>query len=142
MNFSFLLLLQFSLLLYDRQCSPHGVLVRVTYVGYLEDTEHDVGGAVYVLDENTLVIDDFSYDGVGLPVAVFVAKEGRNLRGYEKNRIKVPYPRGARARPLDKYEGDGQLVIDTSQLGIKVDEIKWLSIWCEDYQMSFGHLEF
>ena len=116
--------------------------MRVTYVGHLVDTEHDVGGTVYVLDENTLVIDDFSYDGVGLPVGVFVARKGRNLQGYEKNRIRVPYPTGVRGRPLDKYDGDGQLVIDTSQLGIKTRDIKWLSIWCEDYQMSFGHLEF
>ena len=40
-------------------------MVTVTYTGYLRDTEHDVGGIVYVLDQDNLIIDKFSYDGIG-----------------------------------------------------------------------------
>ena len=71
-----------------------GLMVTVTYAGYLKDTEHGVGGTVYVLDQDTLVIDKFSYDGIGFGVNINVADKGRNLKGYEKNRISVPYPSG------------------------------------------------
>ena len=115
-------------------------MVSVTFVGHLVDTEHHVGGVVYVLDQDTLVIDQFSYDGVGFGVHVNVA--GGNMKGFEKNRIRVPYPTGAGDKPLVKYDGDGQLVIDISKVGVKARDIKWLSIWCRDYQMSFGHVLF
>lgn len=125
-------------------CSPlHGRQVTVTYVGDLIDTEHDVGGRVYILDQDTLVIDQFSYDGIGFGVYINVANKGRNLKGYEKNRIGVPFPSGSEDEHIeDKYTGDGQLVIDIKQVGVKARDIKWLSIWCTDYQMSFGHVEF
>ena len=118
-------------------------MVTVTYTGYLRDTEHDVGGIVYVLDQDTLIIDKFSYDGIGFGVNINVADKGRNLKGYEKNRVSVPFPSGSGDATIeDKYDGDGQLVIDISQVGMKARDIKWLSIWCRDYQMSFGHVEF
>ena len=66
--------------------------MEVTFVGDLGNTEHDVSGKVYILDENTLVIDEFSYDGNGFGVYINVATRGRNLKGYIKNRIDVPYP--------------------------------------------------
>ena len=61
-------------------------------MGDLEKTEHDVSGKVYILDDDTLVIDEFSYDGNGFGVYINVATRGRNLKGYIKNRIDVPYP--------------------------------------------------
>eukprot|EP00090_Calanus_glacialis_P021563 TRINITY_DN3325_c0_g1_i2.p1 TRINITY_DN3325_c0_g1~~TRINITY_DN3325_c0_g1_i2.p1 ORF type:complete len:141 (-),score=35.36 TRINITY_DN3325_c0_g1_i2:93-515(-) len=124
--------------------SPQGgKQVDVTFVGDLTDTEHDVGGKVYILDQDTLVIDDFSYDGNGFGVYINVATKGRNLRSYAKNRIDVPYPSGSEGEPIeDEYTGDGQLVIDLKQVGVKARDIKWLSVWCTVFEMSFGHLEF
>merc|ERR1712001_432593 len=68
--------------------------VEVTFVGDLIKTDHDVGGKVYILDQNTLVIDQFSYDGNGFGVYINVATRGRNLKTFAKNRIDVPYPSG------------------------------------------------
>ena len=82
--------------------SPQGGRqVDVTYVGDLGDTEHDVGGKVYILDQDTLVIDEFSYDGNGFGVYINVATKGRNLRSYAKNRIDVPYPSGSEVSRQD-----------------------------------------
>ena len=92
-----ILLLQVVLLAGACVSSPApqgGRQVEVTFVGDLEKTEHDVSGKVYILDEDTLVIDEFSYDGNGFGVYINVATKGRNLRGYIKNRIDVPYPSG------------------------------------------------
>merc|ERR1712026_496270 len=120
-----------------------GRQVEVTFVGDLTKTDHDVSGKVYVLDQDTLVIDEFSYDGKGFGVYINVATKGRNLKGYAKNRIDVPYPSGSQGEPIeDKYTGDGQLIIDLKQVGVKARDVKWLSVWCTVFEMSFGHVEF
>ena len=228
LNVSLFQLLSFAALTFS---SPQGGRqVDVTYIGDLTDTEHDVGGKVYVLDQDTLVIDEFSYDGNGFGVYINVATKGRNLKGYAKNRIDVPYPSGSevscdawyddiidddiidddiiddyiidndiidddiidddiiddyiidddiidddsidddiidddsldddmidddtidddiidddivQGEPIeDKYTGDGQLVIDLKQVGVKARDVKWLSVWCTVFEMSFGHVEF
>ena len=72
--------------------------MEVTFVGNLIKTDHDVGGKVYILDQNTLVIDQFSYDGNGFGVYINVATRGRNLKTFAKNRISVPYPFGTEVR--------------------------------------------
>ena len=69
--------------------------VEVTFVGDLTKTDHDVGGKVYILDQNTLVIDQFSYDGNGFGVYINVATKGRNLKAFAKNRIDIAYPPGS-----------------------------------------------
>merc|ERR1740129_2163167 len=90
-----------------------GRQVEVTFVGDLGNTEHDVSGKVYILDENTLVIDQFSYDGNGFGVYINVATRGKNLKAFAKNRIDIAFPSGSEGKPIDEeYTGDGQLIID------------------------------
>jgi len=117
--------------------------VEVTFVGDLTKTDHDVSGKVYILDQNTLVIDEFSYDGNGFGVYINVATRGKNLKAFAKNRIDIPYPSGSEGQPIeDKYEGDGQLIIDLTQVGVKAHDVKWLSVWCTVFERSFGHVVF
>merc|ERR1712038_273749 len=117
--------------------------VEVTFIGDLTETDHDVGGKVYMLDQNTLVIDEFSYDGNGFGVYINVATRGRNLKTFAKNRINIPYPSGSEGEPIEtKYEGDGQLIIDLSQVEVKARDVKWLSVWCTVFERSFGHVVF
>merc|ERR1712203_1009805 len=71
--------------------------VEVTFIGDLTDTEHQVSGKVYVLDEDTLVIDQFSYDGNGFGVYINVATKGRNKKTWAKNRIMCHIPPELRA---------------------------------------------
>ena len=63
-------------------------------MGKLTDTDHDVAGKVYILDQDTLVIDEFSFDNNGFGVYINVATKGRNKKQWAKNRIDVPYPSG------------------------------------------------
>ena len=70
--------------------------MEVTFVGDLTKTDHDVGGKVYILNEDILVIDQFSYDGNGFGVYINVATKGRNLKTFAKNRINIAYPSGSK----------------------------------------------
>ena len=63
-------------------------------MGDLTDTDHDVAGKVYILDQDTLVVDEFSFDNNGFGVYINVATKGRNKKQWAKNRIDVPYPSG------------------------------------------------
>ena len=67
---------------------------QVEFVGDLIETDHGVGGKVYILDQDTLVIDEFSFDNDGFGVYINVATKGRNKKAWAKNRIDVPYPSG------------------------------------------------
>ena len=67
---------------------------QVEFVGDLIETDHGVGGKVYILDEDTLVIDEFSFDNDGFGVYINVATKGRNKKAWARNRIDVPYPSG------------------------------------------------
>lgn len=41
-----------------------------------------------------------------------------------------------------QYDGDGQLIIDLKQVGVKARNVKWLSVWCTVFERSFGHVVF
>ena len=75
-------------------CPRSTSLSQVTFVGDLTETDHDVAGKVYILDQDTLVIDEFSFDNNGFGVYINVATKGRNKKQWAKNRIDVPYPSG------------------------------------------------
>lgn len=112
-------------------------------MGDLVDTDHGVQGKVYILDQDTLVIDEFSFDNDGFGVYINVATKGRNKKQWAKNRIDVPYPSGTTGEPIEKfYDGTGQLLVDLKQVGVKAREVKWLSVWCTVFDLSFGHVQF
>ena len=75
---------------------------------------------IYIQD--TLVIDEFSFDNNGFGVYINVATKGRNLGDWESNRVSVPYPAGTVGEPIEEfYDGTGQLLIDLTQV-----RIEWL----------------
>lgn len=100
-------------------------------IGRLSELNHGVSGEVYAVDSRTLFIKNFNYDGIG-PAAYFyvgttpqpsnppnawrVRDERGNpgvLRGYRNKDITLSLPEGKTLR-----------------------DIKWFSVWCEDYAVS------
>jgi hypothetical protein len=51
---------------------------------------------VYIVDEDTLLIDKFRYDGKGFGVYINVATTGKNKAQFAANRIDIPYPTGSK----------------------------------------------
>ena len=60
-------------------------------VGELRTLQHEVAGIVYIMDENTLKIEDFSYDGTGPDAFFYVGKSG----SPSGTGTLVPYPEGS-----------------------------------------------
>merc|ERR1712062_418527 len=124
-------------------------------------TYHPVQGDLYLKDAQTLVIRNFVYDGEG-PDAFFVVGK----RPMRRNRIVIRDRRDAIPLPYeDSYSAysrqntnqrrlryddpdipvlgryEGQDIELTLPQGIEVDNIKWISLYCRQFNMDFGHVK-
>ena len=72
---------------------------------------------------------------------IIAATEGKNRREYIANRRIVDYPSALDSRPIERpYLGE-RLFINLPA-DADVCEVKWLSVWCEVFGISFGELKF
>ncbi|XP_075210705.1 protein Skeletor, isoforms B/C [Lycorma delicatula] len=104
-------------------------------IGTLQEYAHGIRGTVYAVDETTLFVKGFSYDGTGPDAFFWVGNSARpSPEGYI-----VPYPEDYTGRDppvLEKF--NRQDVILRLPLGKRIRDIKWLSVWCRRFTVNFG----
>jgi mono/diheme cytochrome c family protein len=93
---------------------------------------HDVGGTATIVDDCTIVIEDFSFDGGGIDVRFTTGSDGDYSRGLNLGGGNL-----VRSEPYD-----GETVTLTVPEGHTLDEIDGLSVWCIAVGVSFGDGEF
>ena len=98
----------------------------------LSSLAHGVSGTVYVIDDCTLAIDNFHYDGKGLKVEIYSSKNGDFTEGRPLSIDLL--------RPTQAYDND--LMILRLPKGQSVETIEGLSVWCSDAKVSFGDVLF
>ncbi len=108
-------------------------------VGELSRLQHGVGGKVYIVDDDTLLIKDFTYDGRGPDAFFYVGKEGS--RPSEQYGVIVPYPSSS-DRNTTLHEFNGEDVTLKLPAVYKTSELRWLSVWCRKYSVDFGNVYF
>lgn len=89
---------------------------------------HEVAGLVTVLDDCTLLIEDFQFDGNGLDVRLYGAKAGNFSGGLVLSAGLYNWPVG--------YAGETLEV--TLPTGVTLDDFDSVSIWCVTAGVSFG----
>ena len=115
-------------------------------VGNLINRQHGIGGTVYAVDEKTLLIKGFTYDGLG-PDAFFWAGTQGSPSGIGTI---LPYPFEGK---FYEYEDQSAPILDEEFSGdknvkltlpdtLKATDIKWLSVWCRAFSANFGDLIF
>ncbi|XP_050532309.1 protein Skeletor, isoforms B/C-like [Daktulosphaira vitifoliae] len=107
------------------------------YVGRLTGVAHGVRGNVYAVDENTLYVRSFHYDGIG-PTAYFWA--GKTSRPSPDGFI-IPYPEDYPAvepPPLQTHNNSN--IILRLPPNKRIKDIKWLSVWCRRFTVNFGEV--
>ncbi|XP_077543811.1 protein Skeletor, isoforms B/C-like [Haemaphysalis longicornis] len=104
-----------------------------TRIGKLNTHFHGVSGELYAVDDTTLFLKDFHYDGTG-PDAYFWA--GYTTRPDHTGFI-IPDEQG-RTTPLGAYNGR-DLVLKLPA-GQTVSKIRWFSVWCRKFRANFGDL--
>jgi hypothetical protein len=76
--------------------------INVVVVGDLTRTQHRVSGRVYALNESMLILDEFTFDGLGAGVYLNVATQGNSRRQWVQSRTIIDYPSSFDARPIER----------------------------------------
>jgi len=111
-------------------CTKSSSLVGKTFA--LTSRAHAVQGDVTVVDDCTLLISNFNYDGNGLQVEVYSAESGSFLNGRSLSTDLL--------RKGNPYKNASLLLRLPSTLSIA--DIDGVSIWCSDAAVSFGDVLF
>jgi len=120
------------------------------YLGKFVNLFHGIGGQVFKISDNQIKIKGFTYDGEG-PDAFFLAGESGSRPNARKanDDIVLPYPfENQHFKYLDKnipilgeFDGSSDVVL-TLPPGYSASNLRWLSVWCRDYKVNFGHATF
>ena len=94
---------------------------------------HDVSGTVVIIDEDSLRVDNFSYDGGGLPGGVyFYLGESDTQTAFESGLLAGENLFGT------SYDGTGDPLSFDLPSGTTLDPYDAISVWCVDARVNFG----
>ncbi|XP_049705228.2 protein Skeletor, isoforms B/C isoform X4 [Helicoverpa armigera] len=106
---------------------------RPAKVGALRGVHGVASDAVVVVDAQTLLVPNFSYDGEAPDAKFWV---GRGDRPSPQG-IRIPDENGKEA-PLRKY--DNKTIVLTLPGELTVFDIGHFAVWCEAFTVNFGHI--
>jgi len=117
--------------------------IDVVVIGPIVKTQHQVSGQVYALNDSIIIIDGFNYDGLAPGVFFNVATQGNSVQQYLQNRVIVNYPdpNSPVSTPLEGRISNKRIFLQMPP-GLRVRDIKWMTIWCELFGVSFGEVTF
>jgi hypothetical protein len=113
-----------------RGCNQQSSIVGKSFA--LTTRAHGVSGQVMIVDDCTLSIKSFNYDGKGLQVEIYSARGGDFAQGQALSKDLL--------RPSAPYQ-NAELLLRLPA-GQTVDSIEGLSIWCSEVGVSFGDVLF
>jgi hypothetical protein len=115
-------------------------------IGELKTKQHGVKGKVFAVDEKTILIKNFEYDGAGPDAFFWVGtSEAPGNEGYI-----LAHPFAGKfykydddSAPILKERFDGTEDIKlTLPEDLNVTDLKWFSVWCRLFSVNFGDLIF
>ena len=107
---------------------------------------HGVSGDIYSCGDDKIVVENFKYDGLGPDAFFWVGTKGNKA---SSNGVLLPYPFEGKffdsedlsAPILDKaFDGTQPDIVLPLPDGMKVSDLKWISVWCRKYSVNFGEL--
>ena len=116
-------------------------------LGALTNTQHAVRGFVWAYNNSLLLVEDFAYDGQGFGVYLQVATEGQTRNEWVRSRKTIGYPDPEdKGTPLSRPYGTDPDKVDWLAIrmphDINVVDVKWMTVWCEQFSISFGEVQF
>ena len=101
---------------------------KIGQVATLNKIMHGVGGTATIVDDCTLEIKNFSYDGKGIDVRIYGAIGGNFRRGIPMTDDLV------RRQPYT-----GETLKARLPAGKTWDDVDSISVWCVDFAVDFGN---
>ena len=100
---------------------------NVGQVATLSTLFHSVSGTAEIIDDCTIRVDDFTYDGGGIDVRFYSGQGGNYLSGF------------AMSDDLRRSGGyNGETVYAQLPEDRTLDDLDGISVWCVDVASSFG----
>ncbi|XP_014254156.1 protein Skeletor, isoforms B/C isoform X2 [Cimex lectularius] len=106
-------------------------------IGTFQEYAHGIRGTAYAVDDSTIFVKGFSYDGTGPDAFFWVGSTPRpSPEGYI-----IPYPEDyvGRDPPVLRAYNKTDVILRLPQ-GKKLKDIKWLSVWCRRFTVNFGEV--
>jgi cytochrome c len=100
---------------------------KVGQTAVLQEFFHDVGGIAEIVDDCTIEIRDFTFDGQGIDAQIYGGFEGMYDDGFSMSENLV------RAQPYD-----GEVLTLTLPEGRSLDDLGGVSVWCVPVGANFG----
>lgn len=100
---------------------------HVGWTAELTENFHGVGGTAEIVDNCTVRITNFTFDGSGLDVRIYGASGGNYADGFVMSgdlKRDTPY--------------DAETITATLPAGHSLDELDGVSVWCVDAAVDFG----
>ena len=119
---------------------------NLVFLGDLSTLQHDVGGEVYASGEEEIIIKHFTYNGQAPQPYITVGIQGRpgdpdverfivTEEGVDDDIFNTRFPVLAAAN-------DETLTLPLTGSGLRVSDLRWLSVWCVEFSVDFGSVEF
>merc|ERR1719315_804688 len=121
---------------------------EITYVGDFEGFWYKVGGQVYLLDDQTIFIVDFSYSGGGPAAYFWVGTQGSPGHTVESTTAFLAYPFHGRHFQYSEYPGPSIPRVENMNITLTLPPhvttsmVRWLSVWCKPFRANFGQIIF
>ncbi|XP_065916181.1 protein Skeletor, isoforms B/C-like [Dysidea avara] len=113
-------------------------------IGSLPNFQHGVRGTLYAVDETTLLIRNFEYDGLGPTVYAYVYRRGVNVRASGGGIVINWRDRSSNGRITQRYTGsDITLSLRDQQdgdTGLTLNDIGTFTIWCQRFATFFTRI--
>lgn len=106
--------------------------VKVGQTGFFSTFAHNVAGKAEIIDNCTIEITEFSYDGGGPDVYFYAANEG----AYDSEGA---FSMGRRLNGTIHEDGVFTLKLPNNKT---LDDLNGISVWCVDFSANFGDLTF
>merc|ERR1719187_3077713 len=117
-------------------------------IGDIPTKHHAVSGELWALDDKTLMVKNFNYDGTGPDAFFWVGKEGTPAQTNEDTTAILAHPFEGihykyrnEAAPILKAASQETVTLVLPE-NMKVSDLKWLSVWCRKFSVDFGNVMF
>jgi len=115
-------------------------------LGDLSTLAHSVSGELFAIDDKTLMLKNFNYDGAGPDAFFWVGKEGTPADTNEDTTAILAHPfegknynyRSEEAPILKAASNEAVTLILPENM--KVSDLLWFSVWCRKFAVDFGNV--
>ena len=113
-------------------------------IGSFQTKLYGVTGDVFIMDSQSFVIRNFKYSGEG-PDGIITGGFSGEPNNNPDVIFSFPFSgefsqhlEDGKSETIDRFDGQRDLLL-TLPDGINAFQLKWISVWCRDFGVNFGH---